>query len=145
MKRGRPRQRRTDPPMPKRLLLAVAAVALFISAACHSNTSTTPTPSYSPISPSPNPSIKKATVEVTVAGTPVAQVPVEISTPKNPGSPRPGHAFETLDTGKKGLVHFKGLKPSKTYCWLAIIAPSFKSSECAGWAVWQTSTIMLGN
>ncbi|HMF29231.1 MAG TPA: hypothetical protein VKE42_10695 [Candidatus Cybelea sp.] len=131
--------------MPKRLLLALAAIAVVISAACHSSTSTTPTPSYSPISPSPNPSIRKATVEVTVAGTPVPQVPVEISTPRNPGSPRPGHPFLTETTGKKGLVHFHDLKPSKTYCWLARISPSFRSSECADWAVWQTSIIMLGN
>lgn len=131
--------------MPKRLLLALAVVAVIVSAACHSNSSTTPTPSYSPISPSPNPSVTRAKVEVTVAGTPTAQVPVEISTPANPNSPRPGHPFLTKDTDKKGEVRFSHLKPSKTYCWLANISPSFKSSECAGWEVWQTSVIMLGN
>jgi hypothetical protein len=131
--------------MPKRLLLALGVIAVVLSAACHSSTSTTPTPSYSPISPSPDPSIKKAKVEVTVAGTPANDIPVEISTPRNPQSPRPGQPFATHYTGKKGLVVFKQLKPSKTYCWLAKISPSFRSSECAGWAVWQTSTIMLGN
>ncbi len=75
---------------------------------------------------------------------PAAKIPVEISTPKNTASPRPGTPFETKDTGKKGLVKFKDLKPSKIYCWVAIIAPSFKSSECAGWQIWQGSTINLG-
>jgi hypothetical protein len=131
--------------MPKRLLLAVAVIALVISAACHSSSSTTPTPSFSPGSPSPNPSVTKALVEVTVLGTPTAKVPVEISTPRDPNSPRPGHPFLTKTTGIKGLARFNHLKPSKTYCWLAIISPSFRSSECAGWAVWQTGTIMLGN
>jgi hypothetical protein len=130
--------------MPKRLLLALGAIAIIVSAACHSNTSTTPTPSYSPISPSPNPSITKAKVEVTVLGTPAAHVPVEISTPANPQSPRPGHPFLTKDTNGKGMVKFAHLKPSKTYCWLATISSGFRSSECAGWEVWQTSIITLG-
>jgi hypothetical protein len=81
---------------------------------------------------------------VTVAGTPAAHIPVEESTPRNPGSPRPGTPFETKNTGLRGFARFTGLKPSKTYCWVAIISPSFKSSECAGWAVWQSSTIVLG-
>ncbi len=129
--------------MPKRLLLGLAVAALVI-AACHGS-STTPTPSSSPLSPSPNPSITKATVQVTVAGTPAPRIPVEESTPKNPESPRPGTPFDTKNTGKKGYARFSGLKPSKTYCWVAIISPSFKSSECAGWPIWQTSTITLGN
>ena len=131
--------------MPKRLLLALAVTAVIVSAACHSSSGTSPTPSVSPGSPSPNPKITRATVEVTVAGPPTAQIPVEISTPANPQSPRPGNPFLTKPTGKKGLVRFSHLKPSKTYCWLAIISPSFKSSECAGWAVWQNGTIILGN
>lgn len=131
--------------MPKRLLLALAVVAVVVSAACHSSSSTTPIPSGSPVSPSPNPSVTRAKVEVTVAGTPAPQVPVEISTPRNPNSPRPGSPFLTKPTDKKGEVRFSHLKPSKTYCWLAKISPSFKSSECAGWEVWQTSVIMLGN
>jgi hypothetical protein len=129
--------------MPKRLLVALAVAALLI-AACHSSSSVTPTPSSSPASPSPNPSITKATILVTIVGTPAPKIPVEESTPRNPASPRPGTPFETLFTGHRGLAHFKGLKPSKTYCWVAIISPSFKSSECAGWSVWQTSTVTLG-
>lgn len=129
--------------MPKRLLLALAVAALAI-AACHSYNSVSPTPSSSPASPSPNPSITKATILVTVKGTPAPHVPVEESTPKNPASPRPGKPYETIYTGRQGFARFKGLKPSKTYCWVAIISPSFRSSECAGWAVWQTSTITLG-
>jgi hypothetical protein len=127
------------------LLLAVAVIAVVVSAACNSGSSSSPTPSYSPISPSPNPSITKAKVEVTVFGTPTAHIPVQISTPANPQSPRPGKPFLEKDTNKDGIVKFAHLKPSKTYCWLAIISPSFRSSECAGWEVWQTSTIMLGN
>ena len=128
--------------MPKRLLLALGVAALAV-AACKGG-STTPSPSSSPASPSPNPSITKAVVEVTVAGTPAAKIPVEESTPRNPASPRPGTPFDTVITGKKGLAHFNHLKYNKTYCWVAIISPTITSSECAGWAVWQNSTILLG-
>jgi hypothetical protein len=128
--------------MPKRLLIVLAVAALAI-AACSSG-STSPGPSSTPVSPSPNPSITKAVVEVTVAGTPQPHIPVEASTPRNAQSPRPGTPFETLYTGKKGLAHFNHLKPSGTYCWVAIITPSFHSSECASWGIWQTSTVTLG-
>jgi hypothetical protein len=128
--------------MPKRLLL-VLAVAAFAIAACHSS-SVSPTPTPSPASPSPNPSITEATVLVTVLGTPKAGVPVSISTPKNTASPRPGTPFDTVNTGRKGYSRFTHLKPSQTYCWVAVIGPSFNSSECAGWAVWQTGDINLG-
>ncbi|MGB8907615.1 MAG: hypothetical protein WCC84_02575 [Candidatus Cybelea sp.] len=128
--------------MPKRLLLALG-IAAFAVAACH-NSSSTPNTSFTPLSPSPNPSIKKATILVTIAGTPAAKIPVEQSTPRNPTSPRPGKAFETKNTGKKGMVHFTGLKPNGTYCWVAVFSPSFRSSQCASWAVWQTSVISLG-
>lgn len=128
--------------MPKRFMLALAVLALAI-AACH-NGSVTPTPSSSPASPVPNPSIMHAVILVTVKGTPQAKVPVEESTPKSKSSPRPGRPFDTQLTGKKGLVHFHDLKPSKTYCWVAIIAKGIKSSECAGWQVWQSGEIDLG-
>jgi hypothetical protein len=128
--------------MPKRLLLALG-IAAFAIAACHSG-STTPTPSGSPLSPSPNPSIKKATIMVTLAGTPVPRIPVEQSTPRNVNSPRPGTPTESVNTGKKGLAHFHNLKPDGTYCWVAKITPSFRASECASWAIWQTSIISLG-
>ncbi|MFY9886183.1 MAG: hypothetical protein WAK15_15565, partial [Candidatus Cybelea sp.] len=121
--------------MPKRLLLALG-IAAFAIAGCHTSYST-PNTSFTPLSPSPNPSIKKATIMVTLSGTPAPKIPVEQSTPSNPTSPRPGKPFDTEITGKKGLVHFKGLKPTATYCWVAIISPSFRSSECASWAVWQ--------
>jgi hypothetical protein len=128
--------------MPKRLLLALG-IAAFAIVACHNN-STTPNASFTPLSPSPNPSIKKATILVTIAGTPAAKVPVEQSTPRNPTSPRPGKPDETKKTGNKGMVNFSGLKPTATYCWVAVFSPSFRSSQCASWAVWQTSTISLG-
>ncbi len=129
--------------MPKRLLLVLAVAALAI-AACHNNSSTSPIPSGSPLSPSPNPSITNAKVLVTIAGTPAPKIPVEESTPRSTSSPRPGKPFDTRNTNKKGLAHFSDLKPNKVYCWVADISPSFKSSECAGWEVWQTSTITLG-
>jgi hypothetical protein len=130
--------------MPKRLLIVLAAVALTI-AACNSNSSSsTPSPSFSPSSPAPNPSIHKATVMVTINGTPAPRIPVDESTPRSTSSPRPGTPFDTQKTGKKGLAHFHQLKPNKIYCWVAKISPSFKSSECAGWGVWQNETINLG-
>ncbi|MBV8529810.1 MAG: hypothetical protein JO104_00715 [Candidatus Eremiobacteraeota bacterium] len=127
--------------MPKRLLLVLAVAALAI-AACH-NSSVTPTPSSSPASPVPNPSITKANILVTINGTPQPHVPVSASTPKNTASPRPGTPFKTTGTNQNGIAHFYNLKPSKTYCWVAVIGP-IKFSECAGWAVWQSGTIDLG-
>jgi hypothetical protein len=128
--------------MPKRLLIALAATAIII-AACKSG-STTPTPSGSPASPVPNPSISEATILVTIGGTPQPRIPVDESTPRSTSSPRPGKPFFTKKSGKKGYARFGHLKPSKTYCWVARISPSFKASECAGWPIWQTSTINLG-
>lgn len=136
--------RRSDPPMPKRLMIVLTGAALVLAiAACH-NGSVTPSPSASGPSPTPNPKITKATVNVTILGTPAARIPVEESTPKNTASPRPGTPFETIGTNKKGNATFNNLKPSKTYCWVAILAPGHTSSECAGWSIWQNSTITLG-
>ncbi|HEX3368937.1 MAG TPA: hypothetical protein VHS56_05105 [Candidatus Cybelea sp.] len=129
--------------MPKRLMIALAVAALAV-AACHSNNTVTPTPSSTPVSPSPNPKDHKATAEVTSNGTPVPLIPVEISTPANPASPRPGTPFDTEITGKKGMAHFLMLDPKKTYCWVAVFGSGHKSSDCAGWEIWQTSTILLG-
>jgi len=127
--------------MPKRLLLALAIAALAI-AACHSTPSTQP--SIPPSSPTPNPKITKATVLVTANGTPVPRIPVEISTPRSTASPRPGKPFFTKNTGKKGHASFTGLKPSQTYCWVAITSPSVRYSGCADWELWQAGTIDLG-
>jgi hypothetical protein len=127
--------------MPKRLLLALAAAAIAI-AACHSNSSTS-LPTAVTQSPSPNPSITNATILVTINGTPQVRIPVDQSTPKNPGSPRPGKPFDVKNTNRKGLAHFTGLKPSKTYCWVVSLPP-IRFTECAGWAVWQSGTIQLG-
>jgi hypothetical protein len=135
-------RRRSEPPMPKRLLLALAIAALAI-AACHS--SPAPTPSFTPGSPTPNPKISGTTVHVTVNGTPVPRIPVQISTPRSTASPRPGKSFFTKNTGKKGNASFTGLKPSQTYCWVAIISPSFHSSTCADWQIWQGGMIDLGS
>jgi hypothetical protein len=128
--------------MPKRLLL-VLAVASLVVVACH-NSSVTPSPSSSPGSPNPNPSVTKAAVLVTILGTPQPRVPVQESTPKNTSSPRPGTPFDTENTNKKGVAHFFGLKPSKTYCWVAVVSPSVQFSTCAPWQTWQSGQILLG-
>lgn len=129
--------------MPKRLMIILAITSLAI-AACHSASVSTPPSAGPSISPTPNPKIKKATIQVTVLGTPAAGVPVEASTPRSTSSPRPGAPFATVTTGKKGFAHFTGLNPRKYYCWVAILAPGIRYSECASWALWQTSTIILG-
>jgi hypothetical protein len=128
--------------MPKRLMIVLCVAALAV-AACHSNTSTTPTPSFTPGSSSPNPKITAAHVLVTINGSPKPHIPVEESTPKSTASPRPGTPFQTLNTNKNGKVVFTGLKPAKTYCWVALL-PKGKSFECAAWQSWQTSLITLG-
>ena len=128
--------------MPKRLLLVLVLAALAI-AACN-NGSPAPLPSGTPFTPQPNPSVTKAAILVTILGTPQPHVPVEESTPKNTASPRPGTPFDTVKTNVNGKAHFYDLKPSKTYCWVAVVSPSLKFSECAGWAVWQNGLITLG-
>lgn len=129
--------------MPKRLMIVLAAAALAI-AACHNSSSVTPQPSGSPASPVPNPSVTRATILVTILGSPAPRIPVQESTPKNAQSPRPGTPFETRRTNSKGKAFFGHLKPSKTYCWVAILSPGHTSSECAGWSIWQTSIVTLG-
>jgi hypothetical protein len=136
-------ERRSEPPMPKRLLLALAVAAVAVAVtACHS--SPTPTPTIVPSSPTPNPTITMAAVQVTVLGTPQPRIPVEISTPRSTASPRPGTPFFTKNTGKKGFARFGKLKPPQTYCFVAIINPSFHALTCADWQVWQAGTITLG-
>jgi hypothetical protein len=129
--------------MPKRLMILLAIASLAI-AACHYNSSTSPVPSGSPGTPNPNPSITKATILVTVLGTPLPKVPVDESTPRSKASPRPGKTIQTKITGQQGMVRFHDLKPSATYCWVAHIGPGHTSSECASWELWQTGTITLG-
>jgi hypothetical protein len=127
--------------MPKGLLIALAVAALAIAACSSSSSSATPT--SSPFSPSPNPSVTKAAVLVTILGTPQPHVPVQESTPKSTSSPCPGTPFDTEYTNKKGIAHFFHLKPDGVYCWVAVVG-TIKFSECASWAVWQTSQIDLG-
>ncbi len=130
--------------MPKRLMIVLTGAALVLAiAACHSSSSVTPQPSGS-VSPVPNPSVTRAHVLVTILGSPAARIPVQESTPKNTASPRPGTPFQTKRTNSEGKTFFGHLKPSKTYCWVAILAPGHTSSECAGWAIWQTTIITLG-
>ena len=130
--------------MPKRLMIVLCVAALAV-AACHSYSSTTPTPSFSPGSPAPNPSVTAAHILVTILGVPRSKIPVQESTPKSTSSPRPGQPFETRSTGRSGKVKFTGLKPAKTYCWVALLGSGKKSSDCAGWETWQTTVITLGS
>ncbi|MBV9718567.1 MAG: hypothetical protein JOZ77_04565 [Candidatus Eremiobacteraeota bacterium] len=129
--------------MPKRLLFALAVGALAV-AACHNGTPST-TPTVPATSPTPNPKITMAAVQVTINGTPAPRIPVEISTPRSTASPRPGTPFFTKNSGKKGFARFNHLKPSQTYCWVAIFSQSFRSSFCADWQEWQSGTIPLGS
>jgi len=130
--------------MPKRVLIFFALAALAVAACSNNGNSSTPTPSGSPGSPAPNPSISVAHLTVTILGSPAARIPVEESTPANKISPRPGTPFDIRKTGKKGKVSFHDLKPAKTYCWVAVIAPGQQYAQCADWELWQTSTITLG-
>ncbi|MBV8116843.1 MAG: hypothetical protein JOZ01_02630 [Candidatus Eremiobacteraeota bacterium] len=130
--------------MPRRLMLLVAVISLaFAIPACHNNSGgnvvTTPTPSLTP-----NPSITAATVNVTILGSPAADIPVEESTPTSTSSPRPGTPFVTKRTHKDGSVKFQDLKPTAIYCWVAILGPNQRSSQCASWEVWQYLPITLG-
>jgi hypothetical protein len=128
--------------MPKRFLIALAVIAIAV-AACSSGSSS-PSPTIPPGSPLPNPNDHMANIKVTINGTPAAKIPVEASTPRSTSSPRPGTPFETLNTNHKGVVHFKKLKPSQTYCWVAKLGSGQSSSECTTWLLWQSGQIVLG-
>jgi hypothetical protein len=131
------------------MLNRVAILPLFVLslaaalAACHGSSGVTPTPAPS-TSFTPDPNIKHATVEVTILGTPAPKISVAISTPHPYPSGRPGKAFSTKITNKKGIVIFYDLKPDGTYCWVATLAPGQQSSTCQSWVDWQTTTVMLG-
>lgn len=129
--------------MPKAVIILFAAVCLALAVpACNNNNSTpttTPVPSLTP-----NPSLTAATITVTRLSTPAAYVTVQESTPESSSSPRPGTPFATQKTGKKGQTIFKHLKPTQTYCWVAILGPNQTSSACAGWEIWQYQPIPLG-
>lgn len=137
--------------MPKPLLISFAIIALAF-AAC--NKSTMPSPTPEPTSSATiDPNIKSATVNVTYQATPVPNVPVSISTPlgNNTASPRPGTAFYTADTNKKGSITFTKLKPGSYYCWVAKIpvqpttpptSPPISASTCSN--LWQYDVITLG-
>lgn len=130
--------------MPKRVLILLGAVALTLAAAaCKNDTSVSPTPAPS-VSFTPNPQITAATITVTIQQSPAAHIPVQESTPKPSETGRPGTPFATQKTGKKGQTIFTHLKPSQTYCWVAILGPNQTSSRCAGWEVWQFQPISLG-
>ncbi|MGA8532677.1 MAG: hypothetical protein WB615_01060 [Candidatus Tumulicola sp.] len=129
--------------MPKRVMILLAAVSFAVAIpACHSSSGTvtpTPVPSLTP-----NPSLSTATISVTRLATPAADVSVEESTPKSSSSPRPGTPFATQRTGHAGMTKFKNLKPTQTYCWVAILGKNQTSSACAGWEIWQYQPISLG-
>ena len=131
--------------MPKRASIFVAVIALALTfAACGGNgtaPSTTPAPAASI---TPNPKDHTATAAVTILGSPAPNVAVEISTPKSSASPRPGKPFNTQTTDKKGNATFKGLGPSKTYCFVALLSASQSSSTCVPFYIWQGGPVAVG-
>jgi hypothetical protein len=130
--------------MPKRVMILLAAVSLGLAiSACKNNSGGSVAPSPS-VSLTPNPTLTAATISVTILQTPAAFVPVQESTPRSSSSPRPGTPFLTQKTGKKGMTKFTHLKPNQTYCWVAILGPNQRSSQCASWEIWQYQTIPLG-
>ncbi len=65
--------------------------------------------------------------------TPAAEGPRRHIDAEEHGEPSSRHAVRHRSIPARwDYVHFHNLKPSKTYCWVAFIRPSFKSSECAG-------------
>jgi hypothetical protein len=136
--------RRSDPAMPKRVLILLAVISLAVAIpACSNNSTGTVSPSPT-VSLTPNPQLTAATITVTVLQTPAANIPVQESTPQSSSSPRPGTPFATQNTGKKGMTKFTHLKPNQTYCWVAILGPHQTSSQCASWEIWQYQPIPLG-
>ena len=154
--RSKAPRRRTDPAMPKRPALMLIALSFALGAiglaACGNGSPSSP-PTQTPyVSPSPNPAISSALVSVTFQGTPVPNIPVEISTPigNNTASPRPGTPFATVTTQpvtapSPGYAKFKHLKYKQTYCWVAVVSTSVSFSQCAGPITWQYATVPLGN
>ena len=133
--------------MPKHVLILMFAVTLGLAvSACNNSGSTPSTPTPGPsVTLSPNPKISVATIEVTVLGTPKANIPVAESTPKNVNSPRPGTTIVTQFTNAKGLTKFRGLDPKATYCWVATIGKNRTSGACGNWELWQTTVpIIIG-
>ena len=119
------------------------ALALTV-AACGGNGSTpNPNPTPAP-NITPNPKDHTANVAVTLLGSPAPKVPVEISTPKSTAEPRPGKAFATQATDKKGTATFKGLNVNKTYCFVAQLTASQSSYTCAQFYIWQGGPVPLG-
>lgn len=130
--------------MPKRASIFLAVIALTLPvAACGGNSTPTASPTAVP-SITPNPKDTTAKINVTILGTPVPKVAVEISTPKSSASPRPGTPFNTETTDKNGTATFKNLKPSKTYCFVADLTASQSSSICTPFYIWQGGPVQLG-
>lgn len=130
--------------MPKRvmLLFTVFSFALAVTA-CKNGSNAVPTPAPS-VSFTPIPTDHKATIQVTILGTPAPKIPVEESTPASKSSPRPGTPFVTQTTGKQGKTIFTGLDPKGTYCWVAVLGAGQTSSSCGDFTLWQTGTVTLG-
>jgi len=133
--------------MPKRVSILLAGLALGLAfVGCGGgNGGSVPTAAPSITPGSPNPKISSAVIEVTKLGTPVPNVAVQISTPRSSANPRPGTAFLTQYTKGNGQSKFSHLKPSQTYCWVALLGPAGQTSSlCAPWYEWQGGTVTLG-
>jgi hypothetical protein len=125
--------------MPKRILIAIALAALGLAACNSNNLVTAPTPSPT-TSPTLAPGASTAPVYVTINGSPVPNVPVQLSTPDANGAP--GNPLVTQTTGPNGGTTFTGLTAAKLYCFKAIVdrgSPAF--SLCTiYWSLVQLGT-----
>ena len=138
---------RTHGAMPKRISYIFVALACgaAISACNSQNYSSlygpTPTPVPTATTYVPIPTITGATVEVTVAGSPVPNQTVAESTP-DPGG-KPGAPIASVVTNTSGQAAFSGLTPGQIYCWSDQYSSNVLFSNCTKF--WQTTTVFLGN
>lgn len=135
--------------MPKRFIFACTIAAAALAACSQTNPSSiygnpataTPIPTYSP-----NPSVTAASVTFTVAGSPVPNQPIAMSTPDASG--QPGTAIQTVNTDSTGVAKFTGLTYTATYCWTTTYTPAGAQaqqySSCVPQQVWS-SGVHLGN
>ncbi len=134
--------------MPKAFLIALAVAASALAACSNYNPSsiyTTPTATPVP-SFSPNPAITSASVTFTVAGTPIPNQPIAMSTPDPSG--QPGTAIATVLTNSTGVAAFSSLTYTATYCWTTMYTPPGAQpqsySACLGPQYWYGG-VRLGN
>lgn len=117
------RRRRSHRAMPKRILGLSIAFSALVLAACNNGTGIiTPPATATPGTPVPNPAYTAATVTVTVAGSPLPNQPVVLSTPDANG--RAGAAIATQTTGSNGQTIFNPLTGAANYCFATTVTPA---------------------